>query len=823
MTSNTSKQSMHNHPFIPMNEEDDCDIQQMMHTLRHFHLGNPKAAEQLPKITDDFLPALLAEYRDTSQLRYDYPLYLSNSHSIDESSDTLAKPIALFLQECVLEFAPSADIALILKDNLPWIEREVRNSSRAIEGPTAFKPILSEAGEKLLQHLQLDEASQQKLQADIEKLIAIVPEEGLILSYGRFPALHLLMHLISNQSIPQMNLFKQEIEEYIDELQVLLDVDDSKSEQASSAQALKSNISSNQFFNTESLSKVVKQVSHGSVSMSAQRRKRVENALAVLTQFKEKEILIHIVHASNVLDDALSMKRACFTTEHHDDPCIKATQIFDQEASELAQVFSAARIAKLEIDNVYDENIHDPWFNNFSWEAFSKRELILVPSVIVLEAANRLVDQSMVSFSRLLSSGRPINIFVRVQAHNNPGAREGEDPFASYRTELGYLGISHRQAVVTQSSAARHSHLLAHFNTALNATRTSLHLINVGLREVGEEAGLNAWLVAGAALEGRAHPFFSIDPSAGDSSADRVDFDGNPQNDKDWPLQNFSYIDRKGEAQTMQLSFTFADYALLIPRLNRHFGMVDNKCDSEDLIPIADYLALSLDDIENIIPFIWAVDSNNELYKLVVSSALIHACRDRLNFWHTLQEMAGIRNRYIENAEIQFQAEAEMEIAKKVAQAKADFDAEIEQTKTQSAAEVMSRLTDMLFGMDLSSGAAIRTASAPSAEIQTQPETDEVIEDTAEPEAEEEAQELSEDPWIDSPLCTTCNDCTDMNPIMFIYNDTKQAYIADLSAGTYKQMVESAEICPSKCIHPGKPWDDSEDNLEELMERARAI
>ncbi len=819
MTSNTSKQSMNNRPFISMNEEDDCDTQQIMHTFRHFHLGNPKAAEQLPKITDAFLPALLAEYRDTSQLRYDYPLYLSNNHSIDESSDALAKPIAQFLQECVLEFAPTAEIALILKDNLAWIERDIRNSSRSIEGPTAFKPLLSEAGKKLLQHLRLDEASQQRLQDDIEKLIAIVPENGLILSYGRFPALHLLMHLISNQSIPQMSLFKEEVEEYINELQVLLDVDDSKSDQASSAEALKSNISSNQFFNTESLSKVVKQVSHGSVSMSAERRKRIENALSVLIHFTEKDILIHIVHASNVLDDTFSMKRACFTTEHHDDPCSKATEIFDREAGELAEVFSASRIAKLEIANAYDENIHDPWFNNFSWETFSKRELILVPSVIVLEAANRLVDQSMVSFSHLLSSGQPVNIFVRVQAHNNPGAREDEDPFESYRTELGYLGISHRQAVVTQSSAARHSHLLNHFNTALNATRTSLHLINVGLREVGEDAGLNAWLVAGAALEGRAHPFFSIDPSAGDSSAERVDFEGNPQNDKDWPIQSFSYLDRKGEAQSMELSFTFADYALLIPRLNHHFGIVNNNSDCEELVPIADYLALSLDDIENLIPYIWAVDSNNELYKLVVSIALIHACRDRLNFWHSLQEMAGIRNRYIENAEVLFKADAEIEVAKQVAQAKAEFDAEIERVKTESAAEVMSRLTDMLLGMDLTAG-AVRTAATatPLADVDVTTEVEEVI-----AEAEEEAEDLSEEPWIDAPLCTTCNDCTDINPIMFVYNESKQAYIADLSAGTYKQMVEAAEICPSKCIHPGNPWDDSETDLDELMERARAI
>ncbi|MBT5745279.1 MAG: ferredoxin, partial [Gammaproteobacteria bacterium] len=69
-------------------------------------------------------------------------------------------------------------------------------------------------------------------------------------------------------------------------------------------------------------------------------------------------------------------------------------------------------------------------------------------------------------------------------------------------------------------------------------------------------------------------------------------------------------------------------------------------------------------------------------------------------------------------------------------------------------------------------------------------------------------------------LCTTCNDCLAINPQMFVYNDDKQAYITDPNLGTYEQMVEAAEICPSRCIHPGMPLNKSEAGLEELIERA---
>jgi ferredoxin len=845
MTSNISKQSL---PVLLSTQEtvskDTDNAQAVMHVLRHFHLGNPAVADQLEALDGDYLPALLSAYRDASQLRYDYPLYLCPCDATNSISLSLAKPLPEFLHERIAMFAPNQDSAILLKDNIPWVERNLRDVTRKIEGPALIKPLLEQACQKLNDHLQFDGDNQQRLESDISKLLDNVPDDGLILGYGRFPALHLLMHLIRNQALPQMSLFKQETEQYIKSLQLLLDVDDTKREDAHSADALKSNISSSQFFNTDSLSKIVlsssqffntdslskivQHTSKGSISLSASRRQRIEDALLVLQKFKEKETLVHIVHVNNAIENLLLDESQYFTSELHSDPCFRATEIFDQEAQELANVFAAARIAKLEIDNLYDENIHDPWFGNFNWESFSKKELILVPSVIVLEAANRLVDESMVSFSHLLNSGRPVNIFVRVQAHNNPGAKVDEDPFQNFRTELGYLGISHRQAVVTQCSAARPQLLLSHFEMSLNATRTSLHLINVGLREVGEDSGLNAWLVAGAALEGRAHPFFSVDPGAGDSAADRMDFSGNPQPERDWPTQSFTFRNAQGEVSEIDLDFTFADYALLIPRLHYHFSLIPVECESEDLLAVADYLALPADEVDNLVPYIWAVNQENELRKLAVSRALIHACRDRLNFWHSLQEMAGIRSRYIEDAEIRIHAEADEKIANQLAQAKEEFSAELEKVKTEAAANVMSRLTDMLLGMDLSgAGAPMRnvvpadTAGITQAEAPAEQSVEELL---VEEKVEEEIETFDE-AWIDSPLCTTCNDCTDMNPLMFVYNDTNQAIIADLSAGTYLQMVEAAEICPSNCIHPGKPWpgsegDNSEADLEDLMERA---
>jgi hypothetical protein len=59
-----------------------------------------------------------------------------------------------------------------------------------------------------------------------------------------------------------------------------------------------------------------------------------------------------------------------------------------------------------------------------------------------------------------------------------------------------------------------------------------------------------------------------------------------------------------------------------------------------------------------------------------------------------------------------------------------------------------------------------------------------------------------------------------INQLLFVYNEEKQALLGDMTGATYAQMVEAAELCPAKCIHPGKPWNPDESGLDALVERA---
>jgi ferredoxin len=75
--------------------------------------------------------------------------------------------------------------------------------------------------------------------------------------------------------------------------------------------------------------------------------------------------------------------------------------------------------------------------------------------------------------------------------------------------------------------------------------------------------------------------------------------------------------------------------------------------------------------------------------------------------------------------------------------------------------------------------------------------------------------------WIETSRCSSCNECQNINDKLFGYNENKQAYIKDINAGTYKDMIEAAEACQVAIIHPGKPKNPNEPGLAELLERAK--
>ena len=180
-------------------------------------------------------------------------------------------------------------------------------------------------------------------------------------------------------------------------------------------------------------------------------------------------------------------------------------------------------------------------------------------------------------------------------------------------------------------------------------------------------------------------------------------------------------------------------------------------------------------------PYVWTVDTDGRLRRTVVDDRLIDGALRCAETWRSLQELGGIDNSH---------ARQQLDAARKAW----ELDRERER-------EALGSQEEPLQSAD---------APAPAAEAQPEPA---VI-------AEEPEPASADDAFIETSRCTTCNECTQINNDMFVYNENKQAYIADPDAGTYRQMVEAAESCQVSIIHPGKPRNPDEPNLDELIERA---
>jgi hypothetical protein len=281
-------------------------------------------------------------------------------------------------------------------------------------------------------------------------------------------------------------------------------------------------------------------------------------------------------------------------------------------------------------------------------------------------------------------------------------------------------------------------------------------------------------------MRSRAFPAFTYDPHAGDNMAARFSFEDDPEPEADWPRAPVEYADERMQRVTDEAAFTLADFALCDGRCASHFAAVPRERWNASMVPLAEWLAMPAEAASQCVPYLLAADASQVLHRVLVDESLAAATRRGLVLWHRLQELGGIHNSYARQAVERERARHEAGIAKTGGEPGPGPEPAVAPAAGKAAA-----------GGD--------AAAAPAPEAGRDPDK----------------------PWIETSRCPSCNECQLVNDKLFLYNENKQAYLGELSAGTYRQMVEAAESCQVSIIHPGKPWNPNEPGLEELVERAK--
>ena len=288
------------------------------------------------------------------------------------------------------------------------------------------------------------------------------------------------------------------------------------------------------------------------------------------------------------------------------------------------------------------------------------------------------------------------------------------------------------------------------------------------------------------AVESRAFPLFRYNPrSRGPEPAECFDLEGNPELDSDWPRYTLTYLDA-GREKTMDLPMTFADFAATEIRFRKHFRVAPPESWNDTMMPLAEYLACDPDDRQDRVPYIWSIDRGRQLMRLLVAEPMVESCTDRRDFWTMLRAIAGVDDQPIDREEMLQQLRRDL--------------------TSRLAAGIMRLVSDENSDdvlPDLETAAA--TAPSPGSEGNGAA-------------AGEQGDYLA--PWIDTALCTACDECTRLNPKIFAYNDQKKAYIKDPQGGPYRDLVKAAERCTAQIIHPGLPKDRGEKDVDKWIARA---
>lgn len=787
-----------------------------------------------------FNAALLAPYIEASPLRTAYPLWIPDKETYAKMPDFPSggyQTVANLLEEAANVIAPGEEEGAVLKANLSRFERIIR-LKLSVAGE-AFKagPLWEDAAQEIQKELQLKGVEALVFSGNLSKLQKQLPAGGMVVPFSQNTPLNLLAAFLEENQRERAEILRSKLKGILPALRDVIAIEKQKLPEAKDAGQLKQGLDfAGAFVNFDALAEVLPEA--GVADLSKSRFQRLEQVLSTLEGAENalcgKSGLIALsrtFHEKSIFNWGQQFSSATFSVVEPEEVFPAASAMFAENMTGAAQILKAFRIAQLELENHYQEDLHDDWFGHFNWKMFSDDEMALCTPVVLFLEAEGLMGGSLQAFSQCLASNIPVKIVALPE--QGSGGKE-----MAYRPEPAALAIAHRNAYVLQTAALDPFALLAGFKEGFVGNMPAFfYLTSAGV--AGDNTGDKGYLNTLAAVEGREFCGVSYHPGKGPNWGSRFSLVQNPDPESDWPNHSLEYKIGKSGTASETIAFTYADYACAVGALSSHFHLVPPRFWHADLIPLAQFLTLSPKENASRVPFVWVADQDNRLHKAAVAWPLVEVARQRLDFWKYLQENAGIHSYHAERAVEKKTKELESDFQKRLSQMKSEQQTALVEAQTAAVEEAMERLASALLGLDMEglsfTGKAAerpRTATAPAApapekEVETLvAKAEQVVASAAAapappPAAPAVDEAMEVDAWIDTPLCTSCNECIENNPQIFQYNEDKQAFVANPRGGPFADIVKAAERCPVSIIHPGTPWEKDDPDMKELVERAK--
>lgn len=762
-------------------------------------------------------PALLASQLGKAQIASDFPLWISDE--LDENRSMSCAPLRHLVESLIEKLWPAENEAHILKANVDRIVHIANDHFSKDKNPKLFATALGEIFEDLKSSLDIAGDEGSLFFKNLNTLKTNLPQTGVLIAYTESTPFQLLEAAIVASLDTERESFKKEVKLILCRLKDILRVEREKRPKEADQKKLKGSMDfAESFVDFDGISSVLPD--SGSEVMTPERIERINK---VVTELESAQHLLAdngtILIEAKLFENKTIAWNSIFESREvrpysDNNGCAELRTIFHDRMSPWSDLVKNIRIGNLEFNGIYQPEIHDDYFANFSWDHLNDDELLSAPQFILVADSTSLIKKQLNELSTLLSENIPVNIVAvrseKSSNHSNNGSRRK----IAESVELASLVLSHKNIVVCQSSAIHPETLFDGYLKALQVFTPSFTSV------ISVEHGIDnkPFLQTSAAIESRDFPGFNYYGTIGRPWGSRFEIVNNPQPDMSWPIHQIDTKNSLGEDTQMAIEFTYADYLVLNSAYHGYFKEIERGLWSDELRTIPEFLSASSDEIIGKVPYIWMTGEDHILRKVAVAHDVIIACQERLDYWTFLQENSGINNFHVKAAVEKNTKVLEEQFEQRLADLKAEHQTELDEIRNEEAGKVMEKLTSVLLGMDVST---ISTSPVSGTVPSSKKQEKESVEDAPVTEAvAAPAVSFSADPYIDTAMCTSCNECINLNQQMFKYNADKMAFIDDPKAGSFKDLVEAAEKCPVKIIHPGEPMNPNEPDLESLKKRA---
>ena len=724
-----------------------------------FFLTGRRPSEHLDAVDGLGLrPALFAGYRELTELRYDFPLVL-----VDGRTDSqFAQSLSSLIDDALATVARASNGERIRKHVLR-LEQEIRNLTTG-GAIGSFSALWDKAASEFAKD------ADKSFEDSLRRTRAAIKVNGALVDCDAALPSQLLQHAWAAVQSQKAEGFRKNIDRLVLKLSDILKSDFERSDAGRSAKHLQASMGTGfgDAFDFNAMSRILSNALPKDVFPES-RRKRIRKLLDVLSaqQF--------IPPSAVSVNKTSTVKPYTFLFDN----CADALAAFRERSPKLIELAKAITVAELEIDGQYSEARHDALFEQFGENGLESQDLTPFPDYLVCVNAEKMQAVEHAHLMEILSSGLPIKVLLQIDdILQESGNGDGKLSAGMRSRQIANMAIGLNEVYVLQSSSSNLFRFRARLLRGLTYRGPALFSVFSGAS--AKASGLPPYLMSAAAMESRAFPAFSYDPSAGPNWASRFYLEANSQVDLDWPIQTFVYEDEQHQRVSEDLAFTLVDFVASDLRYLKHLARVPRDKWNGSMIAVDEALTRERKGLPDKVPSLLMVDADNVLQKVIVDARLIREARRCREMWHSLQELGGVHNSHAE---------------KLLAREKKAWEERMQQDAEANAP----------------SAAGVALATAPAAS--TAPVG-------ASAPLEQEPERSPDEAYIETPRCSTCNECTQLNAKMFAYDKNQQAYIADIKAGTYAQMVEAAESCQVSIIHPGKPLNPSEPGLEELLKRA---